>query len=190
MIFCGRLDVEEALSKYIAEHAPSEDDLVDGTSASASNAPIVWADETKLPSDIRLDVTDEQLAAGLKQLSWKRLFLTGATGYLGAFMLADLLALPEQPLVSCLIRCKSEDEGLSRLKAALSKYSILINEGTPALMFSLLTALSHTNLDMQIFGSELLLFQAIWSNRVLACRMPSGTNWPDHSIKFCMLELG
>ncbi|KAJ2919007.1 hypothetical protein MD484_g1421, partial [Candolleomyces efflorescens] len=52
-------------------------------------------------------------------------FLTGATGFLGAFILKDLLSREERvKKVICLVRAKDQDAGLARLKEALSDKGI------------------------------------------------------------------
>ncbi|KAK5797452.1 hypothetical protein VI817_003743 [Penicillium citrinum] len=51
-----------------------------------------------------------------------RVFFTGGTGFVGAFLLADLLRTREIRQVGCLVRATSPEEGLGRLKQALGKY--------------------------------------------------------------------
>jgi len=53
-----------------------------------------------------------------------RVFLTGATGFVGAFLLADLLCLQHVHQVSCLVRATDATTGLERLKAAMAKYGL------------------------------------------------------------------
>jgi thioester reductase-like protein len=48
------------------------------------------------------------------------IFLTGATGFLGAYLLSELLRRTSQDVV-CLVRAASLDEGLRRIKTALSR---------------------------------------------------------------------
>lgn len=43
-------------------------------------------------------------------------FLTGATGFLGAYILRELLTQPTVAKVVCLVRAKTDKEGLSRLR--------------------------------------------------------------------------
>ncbi|MFI1399323.1 thioester reductase domain-containing protein [Streptomyces sp. NPDC020681] len=50
-------------------------------------------------------------------------FLTGATGFLGAFLLKELLA--RGLVVHCLVRAADADAGLERLKATLGTYEII-----------------------------------------------------------------
>jgi thioester reductase-like protein len=51
------------------------------------------------------------------------IFLTGATGFLGAFLLYELLQ-QTQANIYCLIRCRDRAEGLARLRATFAKYAL------------------------------------------------------------------
>lgn len=53
----------------------------------------------------------------------KEFLLTGATGYLGAFLLSELLARTTRP-AHCLVRAADEDEGRERLRAAAAKFML------------------------------------------------------------------
>jgi thioester reductase-like protein len=51
----------------------------------------------------------------------RAVFLTGATGFLGAFLLHELLE-QTNAAIHCLVRCESPEEGIGRLEATLRKY--------------------------------------------------------------------
>lgn len=53
-----------------------------------------------------------------------RVFFTGATGFVGAFMLAELLRMPHVHQIGCLVRAKDSMIGLQRLRAAMAKYDL------------------------------------------------------------------
>ncbi len=53
----------------------------------------------------------------------KTILLTGASGFLGAYLLHDLMMATEAR-VYCLIRCRSESDGGGRIKNNLLKYSL------------------------------------------------------------------
>ncbi|MBU1172219.1 MAG: thioester reductase domain-containing protein [Proteobacteria bacterium] len=57
------------------------------------------------------------------------IFLTGATGYLGAYLLKDLMEYT-QSVVFCLVRSKNREDGLNRLKSNLEKFSVWKDEYT------------------------------------------------------------
>lgn len=53
-----------------------------------------------------------------------RVFFTGATGFLGAFMLADLLHRSDINQIGCLVRAADAIDGLQRLRVAMAKYHL------------------------------------------------------------------
>src|SRR5579872_823998 len=55
--------------------------------------------------------------------SARTIFLTGSTGFLGAYLLHDLLVATDA-CVYCLIRCRSEKDGSERIKKNLLKYGL------------------------------------------------------------------
>ena len=56
-------------------------------------------------------------------LQGKRIFLTGATGFLGAFLLRDLLRDTEAT-IHCLVRANNAEDGLRRLRQNLQTYEL------------------------------------------------------------------
>ncbi|HEY0603159.1 MAG TPA: amino acid adenylation domain-containing protein [Herpetosiphonaceae bacterium] len=53
----------------------------------------------------------------------KALFLTGATGFLGAFMLHELLQVTNAE-IHCLVRAKTGEQGMQRLRTVLEQYQL------------------------------------------------------------------
>ncbi|MEM9089821.1 MAG: thioester reductase domain-containing protein [Cyanobacteria bacterium P01_F01_bin.53] len=53
----------------------------------------------------------------------ENIFLTGTTGFLGAFLLYELLQQTQATLY-CLVRCANRSEGLARLRATFAKYAL------------------------------------------------------------------
>ena len=53
----------------------------------------------------------------------RSVLLTGATGFLGAYLLRDLIDLSDAEVV-CLVRAADEDEGLRRIRANLERYGL------------------------------------------------------------------
>lgn len=56
--------------------------------------------------------------------NWKHVFLTGGTGFLGAYLLRGLLANKDGVTVHCLVRAENEEDGLRRLKKNLDYYQL------------------------------------------------------------------
>ncbi|KAK6507636.1 hypothetical protein TWF481_006062 [Arthrobotrys musiformis] len=60
-------------------------------------------------------------------------FVTGATGFLGAYLVHALLQMPETKRIQCLVRAKDVTHGMSRLLEAFAKYGITISNNEPSL---------------------------------------------------------
>lgn len=75
----------------------------------------------------------------------KNILLTGATGFLGAYLLTGLLQKTEAT-IHCLIRAKSEDDGLQRLQKNLEYYELWDASYIPRIRILL------GNLDQPCFG--------------------------------------
>jgi thioester reductase-like protein len=56
-----------------------------------------------------------------------RIFLTGATGFVGAFFLSDILALPHVKNVTCLVRTADPESGKRRIENTLARYSLPVS---------------------------------------------------------------
>jgi 5-hydroxydodecatetraenal polyketide synthase CpkC len=79
---------------------------------------IDWAAETALPEDVR---PAAEVRTGLGEPG--HLLLTGATGFLGAFLLRELLRRTAA-VVHCLVRAPDEAAGLERLRGTLRWYRL------------------------------------------------------------------
>ncbi len=77
------------------------------------------ADEVQLAADI-LPIASELIEV----VQADAIFLTGATGFLGAFLLADLLE-HSTATVYCLIRAADEAQAMQRLQQQLQRYELL-----------------------------------------------------------------
>jgi thioester reductase-like protein len=75
----------------------------------------------------------------------KHVLLTGATGFLGAYLLTGLLE-KTAATIHCLVRAKSEEEGLARLKKNLEYYELWDESYVPRIRILL------GNLDHPCFG--------------------------------------
>ncbi|KAJ5303852.1 uncharacterized protein N7443_003512 [Penicillium atrosanguineum] len=85
------------------------------------NEQALWIQDTKIADDL--------VSPSAPVIDWRRdtegrVFLTGATGFVGSFMLADLLKMREVHQVGCLVRAESPQVGLNRIKLAMAKYGL------------------------------------------------------------------
>lgn len=91
--------------------------------AEKDDGPAAWRRHASLSSEVerllaaRGDTQVTPLAAA------RTIFMTGATGFLGAFLLRDLLRQTDAR-VWCLVRAASPELGLRRLRRALDKYGL------------------------------------------------------------------
>ncbi len=74
--------------------------------------------EATLPSDMQ--ITGKEIK---DQINPKAILLTGATGFLGAYIVKELL-IQTQATIYCLVRASNEKEGFERIKNNLSSYGM------------------------------------------------------------------
>lgn len=91
----------------------------EGTFGTVRDEQHVWIEDTKL--------ADHLEPPSAPVVDWRRdtegrVFFTGATGFVGAFMLADLLRMPEVHQVGCLVRAADPATGFQRVKNGMAKY--------------------------------------------------------------------
>ncbi len=105
--------VEDELSKSMSNHVEKK---------ILSSKPFIKKfdlhKEAILPSDIRPAAREYQFKDNPSYI-----FLTGVTGFLGAFLLSELMATTKAQ-IACLIRAENKQEALNRLKDNLSQYNL------------------------------------------------------------------
>ncbi|KAL4736648.1 hypothetical protein BDV11DRAFT_172712 [Aspergillus similis] len=134
--------------------------LLDMPAASASDTSKtpLWIQDMRLGKDLQRnggtlpDWQDE---------SEGRVFLTGATGFVGAMLLAQLLAHPQVTAVACLIRARDESHARDRIQDTISKYNLTLNSHEEAKIEAVAGDLSQTNLGL---GVEQYRHYAQWSS--------------------------
>lgn len=90
-------------------------------SETVRNEAHIWQADSQLVDDIP---TPPLPAVDWCRDTEGRVMLTGATGFVGAFFLADLLRRPGVFQVGCLVRASSPAVGMRRLRQALEKYQL------------------------------------------------------------------
>jgi myxalamid-type nonribosomal peptide synthetase MxaA len=94
--------------------------------AHADSAAVRKAEIDGLVSEALLDVAVGRSDNRLPEASWLRpseVLVTGGTGYIGCFIVAELLERTDA-MVHCLVRPMSNGEGGSRIEAVMRKYGI------------------------------------------------------------------
>ena len=79
-----------------------------------------------LPEQVRLDPEIQPPTATRADHAYKQVFLTGATGFLGTFLLNDLLTNTDAT-VHCLVRAGSRSEGAERLQEAFGRVGLTLH---------------------------------------------------------------
>lgn len=85
------------------------------------NSPIDLAAEAVLPADITPAWVNNQIIE--RAIHPAHVFLTGATGFLGAYLLRDLLETTEAS-VHCLVRASGAEEGQAKIRRNLEAYGL------------------------------------------------------------------
>ena len=73
---------------------------------------------------VRSRVSEEVLAPAVAPPAFNEVFVTGATGFVGRFLLRDLLRQDESRVVHCLVRAADADHGLERVRDAMRQAGI------------------------------------------------------------------
>ncbi|KAF5644872.1 nonribosomal peptide synthetase [Fusarium sp. NRRL 25303] len=89
----------------------------DAESITAPNDADKWIKDVDMVDDIEETPNWEDPDEG-------KIFLTGATGFVGAFLLDELLRHPNVKQVACLVRGQTEAEAARRLQANMQKYDL------------------------------------------------------------------
>ncbi|MFM2060666.1 MAG: hypothetical protein RLZZ507_336 [Cyanobacteriota bacterium] len=112
-----------ALSQRLSEELPGEaqlKDAVNGTVSTVNIAPPFL----DLGAEAVLDPTIQPVGnTAISVTNPKNIFLTGGTGYLGAFVIKELLA-ETQATLYCLVRAADVVEGKNKLEKNLQQYAI------------------------------------------------------------------
>ena len=112
--------------------------MTERTVADTTVAPLVGSlppqcrkDVDTLCTFIRSAIGQWSPAAAVSPADFREVFLTGATGFVGRFILRDLLQHNQGLVVHCIVRAASADHGFQRLRAALQQAEIWDEAFTP-----------------------------------------------------------
>ncbi|WP_204251698.1 amino acid adenylation domain-containing protein [Flavobacterium ginsenosidimutans] len=83
----------------------------------------IMASELIQDSELRIDFTVEALPDAAVLGNPKNVFLTGATGFVGSHLLAELLQ-DTAAKIYCLVRAPSANEGLQRIRSTFAKFKL------------------------------------------------------------------
>ncbi len=115
-----------ALSQRLSEELPANSQLensgdINQTKASPIQDTTPFVD---LGAEVQLDPTIQAYnSTGVSVTNPQHIFLTGGTGYLGAFIIRELLQ-ETQAEIYCLVRAANVEEGKSKLQKNLEQYAI------------------------------------------------------------------
>ena len=88
-------------------------------------------DIAALCSAVREAIDRESPAPAVPASDFREVLLTGATGFVGRFLLRDLLERDPDLIVHCVVRARDEAAGMERLRAALGEAGIRQEELAP-----------------------------------------------------------
>ena len=77
------------------------------------------SDLARLRRSVRAAVTNARPADAVSPADFRHVLVTGATGFIGRFLVRDLLAHDAGLHVHCLVRAETADQGLERLRAKM-----------------------------------------------------------------------
>ena len=111
-----------ALSQRLSEESSDNSQVKDASLGASS--PIKFAPPIlDLGGEVVLDPTIQPVGNAVSVSNPKNIFLTGGTGYLGAFIIKELLEVSTATLY-CLVRASNPEEGKSKLENNLQQYGI------------------------------------------------------------------
>ena len=115
-----------ALSQRLSEESSDNSQVKDASLGASS--PIKFAPPIlDLGGEVVLDPTIQPVGNAVSVSNPKNIFLTGGTGYLGAFIIKELLEVSTATLY-CLVRASNPEEGKSKLENNLQQYGIWQDE--------------------------------------------------------------
>lgn len=117
------------LDPRIVLRAPTPEKIAELIMKGENNEPVITKEKISLKNEITLP-EDIRPCGGYDRAASEseNIFLTGATGFLGAFLIRDILNRNGKTTVFCLVRCSDIYSGLERIKANMQHYKCWKNE--------------------------------------------------------------
>lgn len=147
----------EALSQRLAEESEESqlETEVQGTADDRrTNLSVVKSATLDLSAEVVLDPSIRPAYAYKFTDKLDNVFLTGGTGFLGAYLIRELLQQTNADIY-CLVRAADLEEGKRKLKKNLQQYSVWIEEYSPRII-PVLGDLSQPLLGISTEGFEML----------------------------------
>ncbi|KAJ5080807.1 acetyl-CoA synthetase-like protein [Penicillium angulare] len=119
-----------------------------------------WLDDSRLGNDLR--PTNPSLPDWTMDSEGK-VFLTGATGFVGAFFLAHILTLAHIKTVACLVRAHDPADGFIRIRKTLHKYGLYTDPADERKILVLPGDIGQDNLGLDRLEYDRL---ALWASIV------------------------
>ena len=117
-----RTTFEEWTDLLVTEFGRAHDDAVEGDGGSAADTEQDGpSDPAWLARDVVLDPAIVPSGPARSASAPQHVVLTGATGFIGAYLLAELLESTEAT-VAALVRCNGTEDGLRRIRENLTQY--------------------------------------------------------------------
>ena len=149
--FGVRLAIRELFAApSVAALAP----LLDASPPDGSDGEPASTDASRARTDAVLAPDITRVGASRPPAATGRTLLTGATGFLGAYLLRDLIGASGEA-VECLVRAQDERAGRARIRAALERYGIW-DEGYEPLIIPVLGDLAAPGLGLDADGWQAL----------------------------------
>jgi FkbH-like protein/thioester reductase-like protein len=160
----------------VASMAQAIEDIAQGKQPSTTFALSCLDDEAKLDESIINNGLDKNFSYSLKKI-----FFTGASGYVGAFLLYELLSQTDAEIY-CHVRAKNIVEGQTRVKENLRRYD-LWKESFSSRLKTITGNLAEPNLglttaDFDFLATEIdtIFHNGAWVNFILPYNILKGAN--------------
>ncbi|KAL4957080.1 acetyl-CoA synthetase-like protein [Aspergillus filifer] len=121
----------------------------------------LWVEDVALGQDITIN---SYRTCNWRHNSEGRVFMTGATGFVGSFMLMELLADPQVKSVACLVRSENRNAGLAKIRKSLDQYGLVLKSDQEEKIIPISGDLVHEDIGL---GQAQYEYWANWASIIL-----------------------